>query len=142
MISIGTIGLIKAVTTFDESKGARLATYAARCVENVLDFPTPLSSSSTKRKVGYGCGPRHLWQCFSARPFASLRFPSWQSCGVAALLVRHVTRPCVTNLLVAHTQLTHLFHFFHLENAKMKIFLSPRLFCPFSLLLALFSKPC
>ena len=36
MISIGTIGLIKAVSTFDGSKGARLATYAARCVENEI----------------------------------------------------------------------------------------------------------
>ena len=34
LISIGTIGLIKGITTFDASKGARLATYAARCVEN------------------------------------------------------------------------------------------------------------
>lgn len=36
LISIGTIGLIKAVTTFDTTKGARLATYAARCVENEI----------------------------------------------------------------------------------------------------------
>ena len=36
LISIGTIGLIKAVTTFDSGKGPRLATYAARCVENEL----------------------------------------------------------------------------------------------------------
>ena len=36
LISIGTIGLIKAVSTFDNSKGARLATYAARCVENEI----------------------------------------------------------------------------------------------------------
>ena len=36
MISIGTIGLIKGITTFDPSKGARLATYAARCVENEI----------------------------------------------------------------------------------------------------------
>ena len=36
MISIGTIGLIKGVSTFDASKGARLATYAARCVENEI----------------------------------------------------------------------------------------------------------
>ena len=34
LISIGTIGLIKGISTFDVSKGARLATYAARCVEN------------------------------------------------------------------------------------------------------------
>ena len=36
LISIGTIGLIKGITTFDTSKGARLATYAARCVENEI----------------------------------------------------------------------------------------------------------
>ena len=36
MISIGTIGLIKGICTFDQSKGARLATYAARCVENEI----------------------------------------------------------------------------------------------------------
>ena len=36
LISIGTIGLIKAVTTFDSDKGSRLATYAARCVENAI----------------------------------------------------------------------------------------------------------
>ena len=36
LISIGTIGLIKGITTFDPSKGARLATYAARCVENAI----------------------------------------------------------------------------------------------------------
>ena len=36
LISIGTIGLIKAVNTFDVDKGSRLATYAARCVENEI----------------------------------------------------------------------------------------------------------
>lgn len=36
MISIGTIGLIKGITTFNPEKGARLATYAARCVENEI----------------------------------------------------------------------------------------------------------
>ena len=36
LISIGTIGLIKGISTFDDSKGARLATYAARCVENEI----------------------------------------------------------------------------------------------------------
>lgn len=36
LISIGTIGLIKGITTFDHTKGARLATYAARCVENEI----------------------------------------------------------------------------------------------------------
>ena len=36
LISIGTIGLIKGISTFDPAKGARLATYAARCVENEI----------------------------------------------------------------------------------------------------------
>ena len=36
LISIGTIGLIKAISSFDLSKGARLATYAARCIENEI----------------------------------------------------------------------------------------------------------
>ncbi len=36
LISIGTIGLIKAINTFDYEKGARLATYASRCIENEI----------------------------------------------------------------------------------------------------------
>lgn len=36
LISIGTIGLIKAVASFNQAKGARLATYAARCIENEI----------------------------------------------------------------------------------------------------------
>lgn len=36
LISIGTIGLIKAINSFDSSKGIRLATYAARCIQNAI----------------------------------------------------------------------------------------------------------
>ena len=36
LISIGTIGLIKAISTFNPDKGVRLATYAARCIENAI----------------------------------------------------------------------------------------------------------
>lgn len=36
LISIGTIGLIKAITTFKPDKGTRLATYAARCIDNEI----------------------------------------------------------------------------------------------------------
>lgn len=39
LISIGTIGLIKAVATFNPSKNNRLGTYAARCIENAILSP-------------------------------------------------------------------------------------------------------
>ena len=47
LISIGTIGLIKAVSTFDYSKGARFATYASRCIENeiLMNFRAAKKSS-------------------------------------------------------------------------------------------------
>ena len=46
LISIGTIGLIKAVGTYNDTKGSRLATYAARCIDNEL-----LMYLRTKRKT-------------------------------------------------------------------------------------------
>lgn len=36
LISVGTIGLVKAINTYDLSKGAQLATYTARCIENEI----------------------------------------------------------------------------------------------------------
>lgn len=36
LLSVGTIGLIKAVNTFHTDRGSRLATYAAKCVENEI----------------------------------------------------------------------------------------------------------
>ena len=36
LISIGTIGLIKGIYSFDTDKGIKLATYAARCIENAI----------------------------------------------------------------------------------------------------------
>ena len=36
LISIGTVGLIKAVMTFDYNKNNRLAAYAARCIDNAI----------------------------------------------------------------------------------------------------------
>ena len=54
LISIGTIGLIKGISTFDPSKGARLATYAARCVENAILTPTTLRASALHPKDSNG----------------------------------------------------------------------------------------
>ena len=36
LISIGTIGLIKAINTFDSEKNSKLATYAAKCIDNAI----------------------------------------------------------------------------------------------------------
>ncbi len=38
LISIGTIGLIKAIESYSEGKGTKLATYAARCIENEISI--------------------------------------------------------------------------------------------------------
>jgi RNA polymerase sporulation-specific sigma factor len=46
LISIGTVGLIKAIESFDYNKGNRLATYAARCIENEI-----LMYARTSKKV-------------------------------------------------------------------------------------------
>lgn len=47
LISIGTIGLIKAISTYNPDKGTRLATYAARCIENEI-LMTIRSTKKTK----------------------------------------------------------------------------------------------
>lgn len=36
LISVGSVGLIKAINTFDDTKGVRLATYASRCIDNTM----------------------------------------------------------------------------------------------------------
>lgn len=60
LISIGTIGLIKGISSFDPSKGARLATYAARCIENAI------LSQQNKRRLRWrnGCLLRQNGACW------------------------------------------------------------------------------
>lgn len=53
LISIGTIGLIKAVNTYQADKKIKLATYAARCIENAI--LTQRGYTKTPRRLGsYG----------------------------------------------------------------------------------------
>ena len=54
LISIGTIGLIKGISTFDGSKGTRLATYAARGVEKAILTPTTLRVAILHPKASNG----------------------------------------------------------------------------------------
>ena len=52
LVSIGTVGLIKAITTFNTEKNIKLATYASRCIENeILMFIR--KSSSKKKEVSF-----------------------------------------------------------------------------------------
>lgn len=73
LISIGTIGLMKGIQTFDPSKGARLATYAARCVENATLSPTRLTfqvripAAQNTKMSHLGAGPRKDSVLCSAR---------------------------------------------------------------------------
>ena len=62
LISIGTIGLIKAVNTFRPDKKIRLATYASRCIENAI------LSQRNKRRLRWrnGCLLRQNGLCFAA----------------------------------------------------------------------------
>lgn len=60
LISIGTIGLIKAVNTFRPDKGIKLATYAARCIENAI-----LSQRNNRRlRWRNGCLLRQNGTCW------------------------------------------------------------------------------
>ena len=47
LISIGTIGLMKAVDTFDSTRKARFSTYASRCIENAI-----LTLTNAGRRIG------------------------------------------------------------------------------------------
>ena len=58
LISIGTIGLIKGITSFDVNKCTRLATYAARCIENAIltlrkHFPSCICSTRAEQNNIY-----------------------------------------------------------------------------------------
>lgn len=75
LISIGTIGLIKGISTFKPEKGARLATYAARCVENAI------LSQRNKRQLRWrnGCLLRQNGACWREWESAAIFcFPMYQ----------------------------------------------------------------
>ena len=80
LISIGTIGLIKGVSTFDPQKSSRLATYAARCVENPI-----LSPRTLRNRTGWWNRQNHptgvFWIVFR-RIATSFAGPRIIMCGI------------------------------------------------------------
>ena len=54
LISIGTIGLIKAVSSYRLDKNIKLATYASRCIENAILTPTTLRAERLHPKASNG----------------------------------------------------------------------------------------
>ena len=55
IISIGTIGLIKGVNSFNPEKNVQLATYISRCVENAIHTLLKLSTINSKSRQSCGC---------------------------------------------------------------------------------------
>ena len=85
LISIGTIGLMKAVSTFNPDKGVRLATYAARCIENAI-----LSQARLMREIPLPSGKRR-GACPAALANACIL--------CAAMLTEfRTTRPCTSTV--------------------------------------------
>lgn len=92
LISIGTIGLMKAVDTFDSTRRARFSTYASRCIENAILSPahfgmekrTPLScnNASTSKWI--------FWSRESGS-FFLLQRVSCEGCGLTPLYILQVT---------------------------------------------------
>ena len=66
LISIGTIGLIKGINTFSPDKGAKLATYAARCIENAILSPLLFVSFTDISRAG-SCFGRTCWRVVATR---------------------------------------------------------------------------
>ena len=58
LISIGTIGLIKAVSTFDSTRRARFSTYASRCIENATLSPRPFWRTWLEKRGGFSSSRR------------------------------------------------------------------------------------
>ena len=51
LISVGSIGLLKAIETFKPSRGTRLATYTARCIENEILMLIPQQQKAQEHRL-------------------------------------------------------------------------------------------
>ena len=71
LISIGTIGLIKAVNTFDSTRRARFSTYASRCIENATLSPRPFWRTWLEKRGGFSGSRRGGASLDKLRPVSS-----------------------------------------------------------------------
>ena len=71
LISIGTIGLIKAVGTFDSTRRARFSTYASRCIENEILSPRPFWRTWLEKRGGFSSSRRGGASLDKLRPVSS-----------------------------------------------------------------------
>lgn len=71
LISIGTIGLIKAVNTFDSTRRARFSTYASRCIENATLSPRPFWKTWLEKRAGFSGSRRGGTSWDKLRPVSS-----------------------------------------------------------------------
>lgn len=71
LISIGTIGLIKAVGTFDSTRRARFSTYASRCIENATLSPRPFWRTWPEKQAGFSGSRRGGTSLDKLRPVSS-----------------------------------------------------------------------
>ena len=92
LISIGTIGLIKAANTFDYSKGIRFSSYAARCIENVILTQRLYSISNretvTPRLCAGRSGNRKKTTCLSSTARSLALSPMRRSTFCGSLSIR------------------------------------------------------
>lgn len=92
LISIGTIGLIKAVSTFNAEKGIRFATYAARCIENVILTQRLYSISNRETVTPLLCagrsGNRKTTVCLSSTARSLALSPMRRSTFCGSLSIR------------------------------------------------------
>lgn len=71
LISIGTIGLIKAVRTFDGKRQARFSTYASKCIENATLSPRPFWRTWLEKQAGFSGSRRGGTSWDKLRPVSS-----------------------------------------------------------------------
>ena len=111
LISIGTIGLLKAVDTYNPGKGSKLATYAARCIDNELlmyfrgkkkrrrIFPYTNRSVQTRRAIRFICltsWRRRRWMWWSRWNTRKISQRSAGCCPVYCLTGNIRLFPCGT----------------------------------------------